>query len=145
MAEFPISFRNLAFPGDTDPSGMKPGDMPEMPVGERQVRRWLASSLLSGWAIWSGGIWGFCSGIVEHAAELHKQLGVREPPSTPPKLSGYIGIPQFRELLDISSSQAYSILEKHGEELGATKVKRIWNIPSTLTSDAIVMVIQPRS
>jgi hypothetical protein len=141
MAEFSISFRYLAFPGDIDPSGMKPGDMPEMPVGERQLRRWLASGLLSGWAMLSGGTWGFCSGIVEHAGELHKQLGVREPPSPQPHLSGYMSVWQFRELLGVSSSRAYSILERHNEELGATKVEGIWNIPNTLTSEAVVAII----
>lgn len=132
MADFfPIQFTDLSFNGRL--SSEDPNDPLGLPVSQCTLRRWLARGLLSGYAVMSGGIWGFTSDIVEQAKKVHKQQGRREPPH-PVLQSGQISVAEFRERLDVGSSQAYKIISKHTQELGVKKVDGRINIPAITTA-----------
>jgi len=138
--EFSPQIKDLIFHGEAQ-SGYVPqmGEIPEMPVGERQFHRWLANGLLSGWATKISSEWHFVSGIVEHAWEVHRQLGARHPPPSPEGLSGYISVEQFRKQLRVTSGQVYPMLRKYGEELGTAKHKGRLQIPMGITSHDIII------
>lgn len=138
--DFPLKFSGLHYSDSDEGSQL---DIPAMPVSERTLRRWLANDLLSGWALLSGAVWGFASGIVEHAWELKRQLAAREPPRPPPILSGKISVAQLHQQVPgISSSKLYAIIEGHAAELGAEKSEGRWQIADTCTSDAIITIMQ---
>ena len=139
MADFAIGFKDLFFRDEA--LSIETGTMPEMPISEDRLRHWLANGLLSGWAAKVSGTWRFASGIVEHAWEVHRILGRRNPPPRPEILSGYLSVAQFIEGLRLTSSRAYEIVSERAEEIGAFKYKGLWHVPGSITSDAVVTQI----